>query len=271
MTPPFFAELAVLLDGLAGLGGCGLRWKDADLELRAATPARLRAHEIGCCREAQRRAVGRAACRRDCLVDPAWWRRRDHRGHHRRCHRGVLEHLEPVRHQDALLGTLHVGPFRDGRSPGLPGVAALPTWRAADAQRLAVLAVQGLRLLAPLREQALLGLAVADEPEVASILHRIRARARVDLRLDALAAELRWPSDRLARRLRRATGRSFTALRAEAVTARAQARLATGNEPLAAIADALGYRHHTHFSQAFRRATGRSPSDWRREHQAQRV
>ena len=262
MSAAFFAELATLLDDLTALGGCGVRWKDADLELRAATPSRLRAHEIPCCRAAQRSAAGRLACRADCLMDAAWWRRRGGRPLDRRCHRGVLERLVPVQGEDGLLGAVHVGPFRDQRSPDLPAITRLPPWDAVLAQRVAALGSQGLRLLVPQRELALLGLATGGGHELTLALHRIRDRARIDLDLDELAQTTGWRRERLARRLRSATGRTFSQLRAEAVTARAR-RLLAEELPLAGIATALGYRHHTHFSQAFRRATGTTPSAWR--------
>lgn len=262
MSEAFFVELAALLDGLASVGGCGLRWKDADLELRAATPSRLRGHEIPACRAAQRATAGTGACRRDCLMDDPWWRRRGTDELDRRCHRGLLEQLVRVRLAGAALGTVHVGPFADARSPDAPGVARLPHWDRERARQLAALAAQGLRLLAPLRERALLGLPASGDPELAAALHRIRGEARIDLQLRAIAAAIGWRPERLGRRLRGATGRSFSDLRADAVLARAQ-RLLADAHPVSEIAAALGYRHHTHFTQAFRRAAGVTPSAWR--------
>jgi len=263
VSADFFAELATLLDGLARIGGCGLRWKDADLELRAATPARLRAHEIPACRSAQRAAERRAACRVDCLMDERWWRRRGRDATDRRCHRGMLEQLTRVRCAGVALGTVHIGPFVDERSGEAPGLDQLPRWDPPRARELATLAAQGLRLLAPLRELALIGLPGAHEPELAAALHRVREEARVDLELRAIADAVGWRPERLGRRLRAATGCSFSELRADAVAGRAQRLLAASERPVQDIAAALGYRHHTHFTQAFRRAVGATPSAWR--------
>jgi AraC family transcriptional regulator len=71
----------------------------------------------------------------------------------------------------------------------------------------------------------------------------------------------------LARAFKASTGRTVAATVAETQLTRARRYLA-GDAPLKEIAHRLGFGDHSSFSAAFRRATGRSPSDYRREVQA---
>lgn len=47
--------------------------------------------------------------------------------------------------------------------------------------------------------------------------------------------------------------------------------LRSSNAPVAAIALEVGYDSEAAFARAFKRAVGRPPAAWRREHAAQRV
>jgi AraC family transcriptional regulator len=65
------------------------------------------------------------------------------------------------------------------------------------------------------------------------------------------------------RSFHRSTGATPAKYVEAARISRAKARLVGGHEPIGAIAAALGFGSAAAFSKVFRRATGRSPSDYR--------
>jgi AraC-like DNA-binding protein len=79
--------------------------------------------------------------------------------------------------------------------------------------------------------------------------------------LDDLSRRLGVPRRSLQRRLANA-GSSFASLRDGVLMRKSQALLGASRLPLTEIALALGYADLAHFSRAFRRWTGRSPSGW---------
>jgi AraC-like DNA-binding protein len=80
--------------------------------------------------------------------------------------------------------------------------------------------------------------------------------------LDDLSRRLNIPRRSLQRRLADA-GASFASLRDGILKGASQALLGESRLPLTEIALELGYADPAHFSRAFRRWTGRSPSVWR--------
>ncbi len=68
----------------------------------------------------------------------------------------------------------------------------------------------------------------------------------------------------LARQFRRHTGRSLHAYRDDLRLSLALQRLSAGASSLAQLALELGYAHHSHFSAAFKRCLGLTPSQMRR-------
>ena len=84
-----------------------------------------------------------------------------------------------------------------------------------------------------------------------------------DLGLDALARQAGCSPFHLARLFRRACGTTFSDYRIRLRLALALERLAQGADDLAALAGSLGFSHHSHFSAAFRRQLGMTPSDAR--------
>jgi AraC-like DNA-binding protein len=80
--------------------------------------------------------------------------------------------------------------------------------------------------------------------------------------LDDLSRRLNIPRRSLQRRLANA-GSSFASLRDEVLKRKSQVLLGESLLPLTEIALELGYADPAHFSRAFRRWTGHSPSVWR--------
>ena len=107
----------------------------------------------------------------------------------------------------------------------------------------------------------------AEHSGVSSLLAALRALLtshRIDADLESAATRLGLSSRTLQRQLRE-LGTSF---RDELTTARlkeAEARMLDSEAPLTAIALDAGFSTLAHFSAAFRKVHGTSPSEWRRE------
>lgn len=82
--------------------------------------------------------------------------------------------------------------------------------------------------------------------------------------LEMVAGHLGITPSQLQRRLKEA-GVTFQEEVAQVRIALAQRYLEETDEPLSVIADTLGFAEPAVFSRAFRRATGSSPSDWRKQ------
>ncbi|MGI5217009.1 helix-turn-helix domain-containing protein [Nocardia sp. CA-290969] len=103
-----------------------------------------------------------------------------------------------------------------------------------------------------------------NEPDIARAVAAVHADPGKEWTVEALARVALASRSGFAARFQAATGltpgRYLTTLRVE----RAQRFLAEQNTPVAAVARQLGYRSETAFGRAFRRHTGRTPSEWRR-------
>ncbi|MDQ6423391.1 helix-turn-helix domain-containing protein [Paenibacillus sp. LHD-117] len=71
----------------------------------------------------------------------------------------------------------------------------------------------------------------------------------------------------LSRLFRKETGLTLTDYLVELRMGKARAELANTNHRISDIAVAVGYSNFSHFSQAFKRATGLSPQEYRKKHQ----
>ncbi len=103
-----------------------------------------------------------------------------------------------------------------------------------------------------------------DEPGIAQAVAAMHAEPGKDWTVEALARIALASRSGFAARFQEATGltpgRYLTKLRIE----RAQRFLAEQEISVGALARQLGYRSETAFGRAFRRHTGRTPSQWRR-------
>ncbi|WP_280402200.1 AraC family transcriptional regulator [Nocardia carnea] len=103
-----------------------------------------------------------------------------------------------------------------------------------------------------------------NEPDIARAVAAMHADPGREWTVEALARVALASRSGFAARFQAATGqtpgRYLTTLRVE----RAQRFLAEQNTSVSAVARQLGYRSETAFGRAFRRHTGRTPSEWRR-------
>ncbi|PKV78237.1 helix-turn-helix domain-containing protein [Nocardia fluminea] len=103
-----------------------------------------------------------------------------------------------------------------------------------------------------------------NEPGVAQAVAAMHADPGQEWTVEGLAKIALASRSGFAARFQAATGltpgRYLTKLRIE----RAQLLLTDPDVPVGAVARRLGYRSETAFGRAFRRQTGRTPSDWRR-------
>jgi AraC-like DNA-binding protein len=101
------------------------------------------------------------------------------------------------------------------------------------------------------------------------VLRRVTERMAVDLAeeldLPTLAAEARLSPWHFARAFKQSTGEPPHAYRTRMRIEHAKAMLMEGDEPVTAIAEAVGYDSAQSLARAFRKLTGRSPSVFRRE------
>lgn len=88
------------------------------------------------------------------------------------------------------------------------------------------------------------------------------------LAISAYAARLGVTPTHLTRVMRSATGRPATAAVQERIIREARRNLAYSNLSISQIAYGLGYEDPAHFSRVFRRATGLSPSEFRKKTEA---
>ena len=88
------------------------------------------------------------------------------------------------------------------------------------------------------------------------------------LPVSAYAARLGVTPTHLTRVMRAATGRPATAVVQERIIREARRNLAYSNLAISQIAYRLGYEDPAHFSRVFRRATGLSPTDFRKKTEA---
>ncbi|MFA4943404.1 MAG: AraC family transcriptional regulator [Lentisphaeria bacterium] len=183
-------------------------------------------------------------------------------------------------------GTLDLTPWRRLRHPPLPdaelaawgGVLALPPGRAATAGRLLEQAVAdfGLHGCCTLRGSALLLECIAVLAAPATAVPGPRQSVRMDqaitrLRqrlggcdLAALARELGFSPSHFRRLFRRSFGQAPRQLLAAEKMKRACHLLAYTDQPVKAIAAALGFTAVQNFARAFRAHTGASPAAFRR-------
>lgn len=108
-------------------------------------------------------------------------------------------------------------------------------------------------------------LAALHDRHMARALHLLHTRAAEPWTIDALAQEVGLSRSPLEERFRRLLGlpamRYLTLWRLQLATG----LLADGRRPVGAIATEVGYGSQEAFSRAFRRHTGRSPLEWRRQ------
>lgn len=122
------------------------------------------------------------------------------------------------------------------------------------------------------RQYAQTRLAALSAPDdiVANLRAWIDARLHGETAIRAQAAEALGLSERtLARRLH-AERTSYAALYDEARRNAALAAVAAGSQPLADIAQALGFAEPSPFWRAFKRWTGTTPERWRQRHAPRR-
>ena len=102
------------------------------------------------------------------------------------------------------------------------------------------------------------------EAKVTEIIVELMNGSSPSPTIAAVAARLRMNIRTLQRHLEHA-GIPFRSLLSECRQQRAFRELREGNRPIREVASRLGYSDPAHFARAFRRWTGRSPSEYRRQ------
>jgi len=94
----------------------------------------------------------------------------------------------------------------------------------------------------------------------------IRARMSDDVTVTMLSSALGLSRSHFSRTFRKAAGEPLRAYLFRLRVERAISLMRDGDIPLIEIGLAAGFADQAHFSNAFRRATGTTPSHWRRSH-----
>ncbi|MEN5074693.1 AraC family transcriptional regulator, partial [Isoptericola cucumis] len=102
-----------------------------------------------------------------------------------------------------------------------------------------------------------------EDPGLASAVAAIHADPGRDWTVDELARVALASRSGFAARFRAATGQTPGRYLAAVRVAHARCLLTAGDLPVATVARQLGYGSDTAFGRAFRRHTGRTPSEWR--------
>lgn len=98
------------------------------------------------------------------------------------------------------------------------------------------------------------------------VLEYIDANLASDIRLSRLAALLGLPADGFARRFRATTGQPPYRYVLRRRVERAAAMLRATDASISEVALATGFSSHSHFTSAFKRLTGMTPSAYRMRH-----
>lgn len=99
--------------------------------------------------------------------------------------------------------------------------------------------------------------------EILQLLRQVRNRLDDDVSLETLAGRAGWSPFHFHRAFRRVVGETPKQYTLRLRLERAAARLASGNDPVLAIATATGFASHEVFTRAFRRQFGCTPSAYR--------
>lgn len=196
----------------------------------------------------------------------------------KRCHAGIVEAALVVAVDGRPWLTLFAGPRRvgPGLAPEAVAAGAPGPWDAQVAALPALARAEGEAVLELLRQLAARLLAwrarilpadpgpAGRRPRGEEIRMWIQAHHREAVRLAGLAAHLGLSEDRASHAVVEACGDGFAALLARERLRSAAELLRASSLPVAAVALASGFRTRAHFHQAFRRAYGLSPAQWRR-------
>jgi AraC-like DNA-binding protein len=113
---------------------------------------------------------------------------------------------------------------------------------------------------------SLVALAPLQDPAIARAAKLLHERPQQPWTVGALAREVGMSRTLFATRFRALVGETPMRHLTRVRLSRAAGHLTTTNDTMYAIADRAGYESEASFSKAFKRAFGRSPSEYRRQH-----
>ena len=267
-----FKELASRLEAVSTLIRTGCIWKVTENcleELRL--PFRQAHHDFAFCNGVK--GLGEAACINHDTRRIADMLRLRSEAFLQECHAGAVELLIPFRHAQRVFGVVMCGPFRSGENGQgrCPAAAAayqeLPVWRPEfrpALEKLVRVSLSGLlHELYTLRPE-LLSQPVRDA-RILAVLEFLNARyaERITIRQ---AAELVYLSpSRLSHLFRQTCGMDFSEYLLALRLGVARELLAGTDLAIGEIAVRCGFGDQNHFSAIFRKRTGRTASEYRRD------
>ncbi len=177
----------------------------------------------------------------------------------RQCHAGAHELIVPLNSGAWLLGVVFFGQFRPAAESPLP----LPHFDSARQRQLLhfapVIRAFFLEVLLGRRKRARWS---ARQTTIQSFLQR---ELELDPSLADLAAHLGLSPSRCSHVVKQETGLNFTALKQQVRLNLGRQLLLSSDWPIVAVGRHLGFRDPNYFSTWFRRQTGESPRQFRRQ------
>lgn len=108
------------------------------------------------------------------------------------------------------------------------------------------------------------------EQDMDNIVNRIQLYLKQNFRenctLTQIAAQVNMNPSYFSRIFSKKTGKSFINYLTDIRIEHAKKLLITSNNPIANISEQSGYKNQYYFSNAFKRMTGLSPNEWRKQH-----
>lgn len=258
--PAFSAALRRLFSASEQVLGCGLRWKDADQEMRRAMPEELVVHLHPYCLEVKASdSVRSERCRQHCAFAAARWQGARRPACISTCHAGCRSWRQPLQVDGELLGFLIIGPFRasddDEKLPPRPQ----------HLEAMADIVLNSIRHLAALRAVERNDFKDQSLHPALNQLSRELQHYVHGLRLEDLAERCGLSVSRLQHLCRAELQATVSELCQRALLQRVQRGLQDSRRSIGSIAIDAGFDDQRYFATWFRRLTGMSPSTWRRQ------
>ena len=224
-------------------------------------------------------------CRKRCLESDlhGFAKALERKGPYRyRCHMGLTETVTPILYDDILVGFMMVGQnllcedldivrermeqvedasLRNALLRELDGMKFTNEAELAAMNNVVEMCVSYLRLKQLIRFK--------ETPTPVLLKNYIATHLAEELDIRVLCKEFNMSKSSLYLLSREALGKGVTAYIREQRMERAKVLLTETKQPISRVAEQVGYADTNYFTKVFRKYAGKTPSDWRREANAE--
>jgi len=198
---------------------------------------------------------------------------RERKPYFRRCHAGVIELIVPVIYLGQVEGCLLLGPFRSPKAePGIPNKASRLLRHLPKHEQERMTGMQALLQTVASGLAGLSSISAFKQPtdtRITKAIAYIRGHLEVPLSANEVARHCGMSVSRFTHLFTQLTGLSFSRYVIELRIEQAKRLLIDPNNNKAEIALGLGFSDQSHFSNTFKRITGRTPGafqTWVKQH-----